>query len=158
MSLTPASDSLRADHRRIEVHLDGLLAALLQFSADRLPEVRRRFLEIRALAAPHFEMEETVVYPRLRASLPELLARMDEQHAHIREVEHYLAELLGGLADLPTTRELGEVRRLGIEFHDAIQHHIVEEENDLLRIADAELSAEEQQRLFGQMHRWRTSW
>ena len=28
---------------------------------------------------------------------------MDEQHAHIRE--------------------LAEVRRLGIEFHDAIQHH-----------------------------------
>ena len=66
MSLTPASDSLRADHRRIEVHLDALLAALLQFSADRLPEVRRRFLEI---------------------------------------------------------RELAEVRRFGIEFHDAIQHH-----------------------------------
>jgi hypothetical protein len=101
MSLTPASDSLRADHRRIEVHLDALLAALLQFSADRLPEVRRRFLEIRALAAPHFEKEETVVYPHLRPSLPELLVRMDEQHAHIHEVEHYLAELLGGLADLP---------------------------------------------------------
>jgi len=151
MSLTPVSDVLRADHRRIEVHLDALLAALGELGAERLLEVRRRFLEIRALIAPHFEKEETVLYPHLRPGLPELLERMDEQHAHVREVEHCLAELLGGLADLPTARELGEVRRLGIELHDAIQHHIVEEEDDLLRIADAELSAEEQQGLVARM-------
>jgi hemerythrin-like domain-containing protein len=151
MSLTPVSDALRADHRRIEVPLDALLIALVELGAERLPEVRRRFLEIRALIAPHFEKEETVLYPRLRPGLPELLARMDEQHGHAREVEHYLAELLGELADLPTARELAEVRRLGIELHDAIQHHIVEEEDDLLRIADAELSAEEQQGLFERM-------
>ncbi len=151
MSLMPASDALRADHRRIEVPLDALLAALRQLTAADLPEVRRRFLEIRALMAPHFEKEETVLYPHLRPALPELLVRMDEQHANARELERYLADLLGELPDLPTARELAEVRRLGIELHDAIQHHIVEEENDLLRIADAELTAEEQQGLFERM-------
>ncbi len=44
MSLTPASDALRADHRRIEVPLDALLAALRELTANRFPELRRNRL------------------------------------------------------------------------------------------------------------------
>lgn len=143
MGLTPASDSLRSDHREIEIHLDSLLALLLGLHGKGIAEVRHEFDEIRRISARHFEKEEKVLYPRLRQSAPELLARLEEQHEHARELESHLEALVA--ADRPAgSREATELRRLGIEFHDTLQHHIVEEEDHLLRVADAELSEQEQ--------------
>lgn len=67
MSLTSASDSLRADHRRIEVHLDALLAALLQFSAERLPEVRRLGIEF----------HDAIQHHRLSGQMQAIGAKLD---------------------------------------------------------------------------------
>jgi hypothetical protein len=39
------------------------------------------------------------------------------------------------------------VRSFGIEFHDRIQHHIVDEEDQLLRLAEDRLTTEEQDSL-----------
>lgn len=152
MRLTPASDSLRDDHRRIEAQLDRLLAGVNQLTEARLGEVRQLFGEIRRLTSIHFRKEETVLYPRLRPLIPELLARMDEQHEYTRELERFLDELLSPGRELDHQR-MTELRRFGIELHDSLRRHIVEEEDYLLRIADKELPAGEQQALFEEMRK-----
>ena len=153
MSATPASDALRADHRHIEEHLDPLLQALLHLTPERVREVRLHFEEIRRLAAPHFEKEEGVFYPRVRSLNPALLDQMDSEHEQTRLTERYLAELLASLPATPDERDLTELHRLGIEFHDAVQTHIVAEEDYLLALADREISKEEQSRLAERMGR-----
>ena len=76
---------------------------------------------------------------------------MDEQHEMVRLTERCLGEYLETISASPTRRELDELHRLGIEFHDAIQVHIIDEEDQLLKQADKELSGAEQQRLAAQM-------
>lgn len=151
MSERAATENLRADHRRIENHLDQLLDALLHLSAARVADLRGAFGEIQRLAGPHFQKEEGVFYPRLRALDPKMLDRMDDQHEHTRLTQKYLGELLGSWPEAPGERDFTELYRLGVEFHDAVQTHIVDEEEDLLRWADRVLSEEEQQTLAAAM-------
>jgi len=75
---------------------------------------------------------------------------MDQQHEEIRELERHLTELLA--APNPESRWLNELRSFGIEFHDRIQHHIVDEEDQLLRVAEDRLTAEEQGSLASAMN------
>jgi hemerythrin-like domain-containing protein len=147
MNDTLASDLLRADHRKIETHLDSLLLALKHLSADKVNGIRQDFTAIQRLATVHFEQEERVFYPEVRPSAPLILVQMDEEHETVRETERYLSELLESFPLSPVQRDLDELYRLGIEFHDAIQVHIVDEEDQLLKLADHLLSASEQQRI-----------
>ena len=147
MSLTPASDILRANHREIEVWIDRLLEVAKHHPPDLINDVRRIFTGIQLLTAPHFNKEEGVFYPHLRPILPDLLAQMDEQHAYIREVEDNLRELIATVGDEPRDRELAELVRFSVELFDTVQHHIVDEEDQLLRVADSQLSPEEQDQL-----------
>lgn len=135
----------------MENYLDGLLSALKHLDADRVSEVRRNFLAIQPLAHLHLEQEERVFYPEVRAAVPELLTQMEGQHQDIRETEQWLAELLASFPASPSERNLVELHRLGIEFHDAIQVHIVEEEDKLLALADSYLSELQQERLYAAM-------
>ena len=151
MNETQASDLLRADHRKMETYLDSLLEALKHLSADRVVGIRRDFLGIQRLARLHFDQEERVFYPAVRSLAPQVLSQMDEEHEVIRQTERYLGELLGSFPVPPTQRDLGELHRLGIEFHDAIQVHIIDEEDQLLKPADRLLSSPEQQRLAAAM-------
>ena len=116
-----------------------------------MPEVQAIVAGIQRLAAVHFEKEEGVLYPRLRSIQPELLDQMDSQHEVVREVEESVAEMLADPPRAPDFRWLNELRLLGIEFHDHIQHHIVDEEDHLFRIAEDHLDFEEQMRLTGEM-------
>jgi hemerythrin-like domain-containing protein len=129
----------------METRLDRLLDALLHLSTGRIPEVEATLREIQNLAAVHFEKEEKIFYPALRTTLPDLLAQMDRHHEEVREVERYVEELLANQSSDP--RWLDELRRFGIELHDLIQHHIVDEEDQLFRLAADRLSGEEQERL-----------
>lgn len=142
-----ACENLRKDHRAIEERLDILLAAFLCITPELIPEIQATVRELQDLAAIHFEKEETIFYPRLRPLLSDLLERMDQQHEEVRELEWHLAELLADPPQTPEPRWLNELRSIGIEFHDRIQHHIVDEENQLLRLAEDRLTTEEQERL-----------
>jgi len=146
-----ASDALRADHRKMETHLDGLLYALKHLHAERVRDIRKNFLEIQQLAHIHLEQEERVFYPAIRSAAPELLAHMDGQHQDIRQTEQCLDELLAAFPASPSDRDLVELRRCGIEFHDALQVHIVDEEDNLLKVADSCLSDRQQELLFAAM-------
>jgi hypothetical protein len=84
--------------------------------------------------------------PRLAAAL-----QMDRQHEEVREVEQHVADLLVDPPQAPDSRWLNEVRLLGTELHDLIQHHIVEEEDHLFRLAESWLTAEDQEHLAVEM-------
>ena len=148
----PACENLRNDHRAIEERLDILLAALLRLTPALIPEIQTTVRELQDLAAIHFEKEETIFYPKLRPLVSDLLDRMDLQHEEVRELERHLAELLAEPPQTPESRWLNELRSFGIEFHDRIQHHIVDEEDQLFRLAEDRLTAEEQESLAGAMN------
>jgi len=151
MSLTPGSDMLRADHCQIEVWLDRLLDVAKHPTPDLVTDIQHIFAEIQSLSTPHFDKEESVFYPRFRGKLPDLVAQMDEQHAYIREVEDNLRELIATVGNAPSDRERAELVRFSVELFDTVQHHIVDEEDQLLRVADSQLSPIEQNELAERM-------
>jgi hemerythrin-like domain-containing protein len=143
----PACDHLRRDHRAIEERLDTLLAALLNLAPERIPEIQATVRELQDLAAIHFAKEEQIFYPKLRPMAADLLASLDLQHEEVRELERHVAELLAEPPQDPDSRWLTELRSFGIEFHDRIQHHIVDEEDHLFRLAGKRLPLEDQESL-----------
>jgi hemerythrin-like domain-containing protein len=146
-----ASDLLRADHRQIEMQIDRLLTIVKHPNQEMVLQVRDVFAEIEKLMVAHFHKEEKVFYPYLRTTLGELLAQMDEQHEYIKEVAQGVAELTGRGSGGLDGREVEELSRLSKELFNVIQHHIVDEENQLLRLADLHLSALEQDNLAATM-------
>jgi hemerythrin-like domain-containing protein len=151
MSATPASDLLRSEHRLVEIQLDQLLDAVKHPTDDIVSDLRRALAGVQRLLQPHFEKEEGVVYPYVRVQLPELLSQLDEQHEYAREVEGHLVELLEAVQGAPNERQRAELVRFAAELYDVIQHHIVDEEDQLLRLADSVLSQEEQTSLTAKM-------
>jgi hemerythrin-like domain-containing protein len=151
MASVPASDLLRTDHRRIEMELDRLLTTVKHPGERMVLQVRDIFAEIQRLMKPHIHKEENVFYPYLRAAFSELLAEMDEQHEYIAEVTAGVDELTGMAGKGLSGRQYLELIRLSSELFDAIQHHIVDEEDRLLRFADLHLSVVEQDSLAATM-------
>ena len=143
----PACDHLRRDHRVIEERLDILLAALMNLTSERIPEIQATVRDLQDLAAIHFLKEEQIFYPKLRPMAADLLASLDHQHEEVRELERHVAELLAEPPEDPDSRWLNELRTFGIEFHDRIQHHIVDEEDHLFQLAGERLVLEDQQSL-----------
>ena len=68
-----------------------------------------------------------------------------------REVEMHVAGMLAEPPQAPGPRWLNELRCFGTEFHDHIQHHIVNEEDHLFQVAEDLLTIEEQASLAGEM-------
>ncbi|HKE23979.1 MAG TPA: hemerythrin domain-containing protein [Bryobacteraceae bacterium] len=147
----PACGHLRQDHRAIEKYLDTLLDALLNLAPERTPEIQAVVRGLQNLSAIHFAKEEEVFYPRLRPMAADLLARLEAQHEEVRELERHVTELLGEPPQSPDSRWWNELRSLGVEFHDRIQHHIVDEEDHLFRLAGEHLTLEDQQVLASAM-------
>jgi hypothetical protein len=87
----------------------------------------------------HRQMEEY-----LRPAFPDLLSKMDLQHEDVRELDHLVSELLPDPPEFPEARWADELRRPCIELHDRIQHHIVDEEDQLFRLADRDLTPDDQ--------------
>ena len=154
--MTPASacDCLRTDHRQMETYIDRLLTALRRAGPESVPEVQAAVHDIRRLCSIHFEKEEVIFYPSLRPAFPDLLAQMDRQHEEVREVEQYIGELLSDPPPTPESRWLNELRLFGTQLHDFIQHHIIEEEDQLFRLAESRLTTEDQDRLAIEMRKF----
>ena len=79
------------------------------------------------------------------------MAQMDQQHADVREVEQHVGDLLSDPPPTPESRRLDDVRLFGTELCDLIQHHIVEEEDQLFRLAESRLTTEDDERLTVEM-------
>jgi iron-sulfur cluster repair protein YtfE (RIC family) len=151
MASLAASDLLRTDHRQIEIALDRLLATVKHPGEGMVLQVREIFAEIQRLMKPHVRKEENVFYPYLKTAFSELLAEMDEQHEYIAEVSAGMDELTGMAGKGLTERQFLELIRLSMELFDAVQHHIVDEEDQLLRLADLHLFVDEQDSLATKM-------
>jgi hemerythrin-like domain-containing protein len=150
-SATPASDALRAEHRLIEAQLDRLEHAIKNAGTAVMEDIRGAVAAIGSLSRSHFMKEEEVLYPALRERWPELLAQLDAEHNHAREIESHLDAVLASLRAQADARSLDELRRFALELVDVIQHHIVAEEDQLLRLADERLSADAQSELAARM-------
>jgi hemerythrin-like domain-containing protein len=137
----------------MEIYIDRLFAALRRAGPELVPEAQAAVRDIRRLSSIHFEKEEVIFYPSLRPAFPDLLAQMDQQHEDVREVEQYVGDLLSDPPPTPESRWLNELRLFGTQLHDLIQHHIVEEEDQLFRLAESRLTAEDQERLAVEMTR-----
>jgi len=85
----------------------------------------------------------------------DLLASLDFQHEEVRELQRHVTGLLAEPPQDPDSRWLNELRSFGMEFHDRIQHHIVDEEDHLFRLAGERLSLEDQEILAMAMERVR---
>jgi len=114
-------------------------------------ELRQAFSALRCLSHPHFRKEENLFYVYVRMRWPELLSQLDEQHEHARELERHLLELLESIDCAPDKRQQTELIRFAAELYDVIQHHIVDEEDSLLRLSDSWLSQEQQASLAASM-------
>jgi hemerythrin-like domain-containing protein len=99
---------------------------------------------LQRLEAAHFQKEESLLYPRLRPVFPDLLGKMDLQHDDVRELDHLVSELLSAPPEFPEARWTDELRRSCIELHDRIQHHIVDEEDQLFPLVDRDLTPADQ--------------
>ena len=55
----------------------------------------------------------------------------------------HLSELLSDPPEITDARWLDELQRSCIELHDRIQHHVVDEEDQLFRLADRHLTPED---------------
>jgi hemerythrin superfamily protein len=146
---TPATALIREEHRAIESRLDRLGEVLQDWTEHPVPLLRPAFLESLRVLLAHYQNEESVLFSALRRDLPELLDKMDRQHSYARELAATLEVLVENAQ--PTVRELSEMRRLGRQFRAIAQHNLIEEERDLLEIADRLLSRTEQQGLYLRM-------
>ena len=127
----------------MEEYLDRLFAAVSDPGPEMAAHVRSAVATLQHLEALHFEKEESLFYPKLRPAFPDLLSQMDLQHEDVRELDHLVAELLSDPPEVTDARWLDELRRSCIELHDRIQHHIVDEEDQLFRLADRHLTPED---------------
>lgn len=145
-------DCIRAEHRRLERHADRMRSALLQSAAVLDPEASAEFEQVQRMSTAHFEKERKGLYPRLQPAYPDLLLQMEDQHKQIVELARQVEESLRLPPEARGEQWLGDFRARGIEWLNAIQRHFVREEDQLLRPADRELSAEDQQRLAAEMN------
>lgn len=106
-------------------------------------EIRHAFSAVQCLSQPHCRKEEHVFYVYARTRWPELLSQLDAQHEHARELERHLLELLESINCTPDKRQQTELTRFVAELYDVIQHHIVDEEDQLPRLCDSRLSPEQ---------------
>jgi hemerythrin-like domain-containing protein len=156
MIAASACEHLREDHREMEAYLDRLLAALQRLGPERIAEAQAAVRDIRRLSSIHFEKEEVIFYPSLRPAFPDLLARMDQQHDEVREVAQHVGDLLSDPPPTPESRWLNDLKLFGTELYDLIQHHIVEEEDQLFRLAESQLTTKDQERLTVEMTKLHT--
>jgi len=144
MDPTAACDNLRHDHRQMEECLDRLFAAVSHPGPELVAQVRSAISSLQRLEAVHFEKEESLFYPKLRPAFPDLLGKMDLQHKDVRELDHVVSDLLSAPPEFPEARWTDELCRSCVELHDRIQHHIVDEEDQLFRLADRDLTPADQ--------------
>jgi hemerythrin-like domain-containing protein len=128
----------------MEECLDRLFAAVSHPGPELVAQVRSAISSLQRLEAVHFEKEESLFYPKLRPAFPDLLGKMDLQHKDVRELDHVVSDLLSAPPEFPEARWTDELCRSCVELHDRIQHHIVDEEDQLFRLADRDLTPDDQ--------------
>jgi hemerythrin superfamily protein len=132
---------LKAEHRAV----DSLIDTLLKTTAAQKHRRTALFAKINHALSKHAQMEETVVYPALRETHAEAMAKhLYADHADIKMLLHDLAEM--SRAD-PAWIE--KVRAL----QACVTHHVREEETEVFPQFHARMSPQQNARLTLMVHR-----
>jgi hypothetical protein len=116
--------NLRADHARLELRLDELLAAIRP-GAEDLAAIFRAAAEA---AGAHYRKEEEFL-DRLARAAPSVAGKMKAQHAEAREIA-------AGFEEALAAGHAADALALARRFHAIAQHNIIEEERDVFPLAE----------------------
>ncbi len=132
---------LKAEHRRVE----GLFDALLKTTPRQKGRRAALFAQIDDALTKHALMEETVVYPALKETHTDGMAKhLYADHADIKILLHDLTEI-----DKADPAWLEKVRAL----EACVAHHVHEEEEDVYPRFHDQLSPQQNAKLTLQVHR-----
>jgi hemerythrin superfamily protein len=124
---------IKSQHRELE----ELLEQAEQEDSDTLLVLRR----VAGLLGPHSKAEEAFVYPRIAELQPDERDEVHDGAAEHHHAESMLAELLAAKPDEP-----GYDGKLAALIGE-LQHHVEEEESDLLPVLSEKASDEEREQL-----------
>lgn len=126
-------EMIEQDHREVERLFDQLLSG----SGDRGEIAHQICIEL----AAHSRYEEEVVYPAIEASIPDGEDKVHEGVEEHNQARDLCARLNGLAADDPT------FDTVVMELQDAVNHHVQEEESEILPPFRERSSADERARL-----------
>ena len=132
--MTDVVELIKAQHRRVE--------SLLQDAQDAGPEQMAELLQqVAAILVPHSEAEESFVYPAIRDHAQQEESEVKDGVAEHHHIEDLLRELLAQPPDAPGYD--GKLAAMTAE----LQHHVEEEEQDLLPVLSEQASDAERNEL-----------
>ncbi len=156
--MLPLPQTGHEHHERIRLHIDRLpeLADMLEqrpVPAEFQPRFTSEYDFMTGTLWPHVEVVERSVYPEL-----ERLQQNRHSMAHLRREHEQLSNLIeaiGGFMDRVGTGHLQSadamsLRRLILQFYALVKTHLGEEE-EYLRVLQANLSLDEQDLVAGGM-------
>jgi iron-sulfur cluster repair protein YtfE (RIC family) len=147
----PVTDPLREEHAHLRPHLDELdaLADGLDTWTDNTPARLDAVLDfLRGHLVPHARAEEDVLYPAVERAMaaPGATSTMVADHREIvRRTDELAVSAAAGPAAAPT------LRRQLYGLRAILDLHFDKEEEVLLPVLDAQLTAEQAERLFAEM-------
>jgi hemerythrin-like domain-containing protein len=125
---------IKEDHRTVE----GLFADYTNLAEDAYADKRAIADQIIDALTVHTDMEETLAYPRFKELFDdEEDKKVEEAYAEHEVAKHLMAEL----KSLSPEDEQFDAKMTVLE--ESIAHHVKEEENTLLPLAEKEIPAEE---------------
>jgi iron-sulfur cluster repair protein YtfE (RIC family) len=149
---------LRSEHEQLRPHVQELDAAAEQVDAWDRARATRVLGEILAFLrghlVPHAGVEERVLYPAVERAMgaPGATATMVADHGEIVRRIDRLAELAANVEERWPDAELARALRSDLIGLSAIlELHFAKEEDVLLPVLDATLTAEDAERLFDEM-------
>ena len=142
---------LEKSHRKLEVHLDELAAAVAGVAAskgksevhwDKIDELVAYF---QRSVLRHEQDEEDSVFPRLaeHPALRSLITRLTGDHQSQRKLVAALAELCAS-PSRSTAAAIARLGRISKEFKTSLLDHIAREDRELLPALSRHVSASEQ--------------
>ena len=133
---------LKKDHREVE----QLFKEYEKAGDSAHAKKQGLFEEIRSALEPHMDIEETIFYPAVKkirdAEIKDEVREADEEH-------HVVKLLLGELSKMKPQDEQFDAKMTVLQ--ENIEHHVKEEEDDLLPDAKKHLSSEKLEELGSQM-------
>lgn len=124
---------LKKDHEEVKTLFESYESA----GDDAIVTKQRLFLEIRAALTVHMDIEETIFYPAVKRvhdeEVKDMVREADEEH-------HVVKVLLSELSKMTPEDEQFDAKVTVLK--ENIEHHVKEEEGELLPDAKKKLSKE----------------
>lgn len=133
--MSRATELIEAEHREIERLFDRFRVEPTIGMAMELCDALQR----------HAEMEEAVLYPELEQVDPELSEDAEQEHAQADEL----------IEQIRTSSEPDRIADLVSELHDAVLHHVNDEETEDLPRMEEVCGEERMDELGAEMQHWR---